>query len=128
MDEERRIERGLATIALVLIAAGCLAVLWPFATPLIWAAITAFATWPLFIRLERALGGRKAAAAGIMTVLATVVLIAPLFLLVATLADSFTAFLSQMRTWLDIGPPGPPAWPRAAPASSWRWPGPWSPT
>ena len=110
MDEVRRIERGLATIALILIAAGCLAVLWPFATPLIWAAITAFATWPLFLRLQKALGGRRAAAAGIMTLLAAIVLIAPLILLVATLADSFTALLAQLRIWLDVGPPGPPAW------------------
>jgi predicted PurR-regulated permease PerM len=31
------------------------------------------------------------------------------------LADSFTAFIAQLRVWLDVGPPGPPAWLESVP-------------
>ena len=125
MGEQGRIERAVAAIALVLVAVGCLVVLWPFATPVLWACTLAFATWPLFTRLSVSLGGRMAAAAAVMTLAAAVILVAPLVLLAATLADSLTGFLALLRHWLEVGPPGPPDWvrdlPLIGPRLSTRW-------
>ena len=49
--------------ALALVGLGVL-VLRPFVVPTAWAAILAFATWPAFRRLERALAGRTGGAGG----------------------------------------------------------------
>jgi predicted PurR-regulated permease PerM len=107
---ERRIERTIAALALGLVAAGCLVTLWPFLTPIVWAVIITFSTWPLYCRLERALGGRSTLAAILMAVATAAVLVAPLVLLAMTLADSVAGFIALLRRWLEVGPPGPPAW------------------
>jgi predicted PurR-regulated permease PerM len=125
MGEEKRVERVIAGLGLSLVAIGCLVVLWPFATPLLWACTLAFSTWPLFTRLERSLGGRRAAAAGVMTLGAAVILVAPLVLLVTTLAENVGALVALLRHWLEVGPPGPPDWvsalPLAGPRLAQRW-------
>jgi predicted PurR-regulated permease PerM len=109
-SDERRVERTVAGLGLGLVAVGCLVTLWPFATPLIWAAIIAFSTWPLFARLERMLGGRAGLAAVLVTLATGVVLVAPLVLLVMTLADNVASLIALFRHWLEVGPPGPPDW------------------
>ena len=72
MELTKRVEviAGLALVALI--AAGCLLVVAPFVSAILWAAIICFATWPLHQRLDRLCGGRRALAAAIMTVLIVV--------------------------------------------------------
>ena len=55
----------LAVIALTLLAAGCVLVLWPFMTALIWAAILASSSWPVFVRLNRWAGNRRTVTAAL---------------------------------------------------------------
>jgi predicted PurR-regulated permease PerM len=50
----------------------------PFIVPLVWAAILAFVSWPLYERLQRACGGRKLLASLLMTTLVTAAVIVPL--------------------------------------------------
>ena len=76
--ESPRSDRILAILALTLLGAGCLLVLWPFLTSLVWAAILASTSWSAFVRLNRAVGSRRGLAAGLMTVLVTVVLLGPI--------------------------------------------------
>lgn len=54
------------------------AVVAPFLAALAWAVLIAYASWPLYDRLRRTLGGREVLAAGAMTLLCAVVLFAPL--------------------------------------------------
>ncbi|GAB3397546.1 AI-2E family transporter [Massilia agilis] len=51
-----------------------------FVLPLLWAAILAIATWPLYKRALRSLGGREIGAALVVTVMCAVVFITPLAL------------------------------------------------
>src|SRR5260221_4128306 len=108
MNDKLTIERAIAGIGLGGVALGCVAILWPFVTSLLWAMIIVFSTWPVFLRVEAALGGRTAAAAGVMTLLTTALLVAPIVLLVLTLAARATSLIELIRRWLEIGPPGPP--------------------
>ena len=77
--------------ALLLLALGCTVVLWPFLSSLMWAAVICFSTWPIYRRCERLLGGRRGLAAALMTLLVTLVLVAPLAVMVVALADSMSA-------------------------------------
>jgi len=125
VTDERRIERTLGFIALGLVAGGCLAVLWPFGSSIIWALIIAFSTWPVFVRLELALGGRTALAAVLMTLIIAVILMIPLVLVVFSMSDSVASLVALLRDWLEAGPPGPPGWvatlPLIGPRLSDRW-------
>lgn len=77
----------LALGALTLLFVGCALVLWPFLSALLWAAVICFSTWPLYRQCERAVGGYRAAAAAIMTMVVVFALAAPLAFLVTALVD-----------------------------------------
>jgi predicted PurR-regulated permease PerM len=85
MNDKLRIERAIAAIGLGVVLLGCVVILWPFATSLLWATIIVFSTRPLSLRVEGALGGRTVAAAGTLTLLTTALLVVPIALLVLTL-------------------------------------------
>lgn len=103
-------DKVIALIALALLVIGCLAVLWPFLTVLVWAMILAFTTWPAYAYLKRLVGGRATVAATLMTLLVTVALLAPIAIVVAGLAESADELVEGARKFMDEGLPDPPAW------------------
>ena len=73
-------ERVLMALLLGGIAIGCVLVLYPFFSALLWAAILVFTTWPVceWLRIHARL--RRGPAAGVMVALTAVVLVLPLAL------------------------------------------------
>lgn len=109
MDTPRS-DRILALLALTVLGAGCLLVLWPFLTALVWAAILASTSWTAFAALNRLLQGRRLLGAGLMTVLITIILLGPVVVLALAQAQNM-AELSHMVTDLARqGLPDAPAW------------------
>lgn len=107
---DRSVEQILGIGALLLLGIGCIVVLWPFLSALIWAAVLCFSTWPIYTWLERLLGGRRTPAALLMTMIVAAVVVAPFAILVATLADSVATVAQAVNNLLEQGPPAPPAW------------------
>ncbi|MEQ1956273.1 AI-2E family transporter [Mesorhizobium yinganensis] len=107
---DRPVEQILGIGALVLLGVGCIVVLWPFLSALIWAAVLCFSTWPIYIWFEGVLGGRRTPAALLMTLLVAAIVVAPFAILVATLADSVATVAQAVNRLLEQGPPAPPAW------------------
>jgi predicted PurR-regulated permease PerM len=70
-------------------------VLRPFLIPAAWAAILAYVTWPLFVRLDRALGGHTSLAALIMTMAIVLGVLIPASLLSLALASEVQRFLAE---------------------------------
>ena len=99
---------GIALITVLML--GCFAILRPFLSAILWAVILSFSTWPVYHRIEWAIGGRKGLAAGLMVLLVAVVLIGPLVFLGTSLAEDATALIEMVRQLLSQGPPNPPAW------------------
>jgi predicted PurR-regulated permease PerM len=64
-------------ILVILIACACLAILRPFLSPITWAAILAYVSWPAYKAVRRPFGRFKNATAFGMTVLLTCALIVP---------------------------------------------------
>ena len=108
--EAKRLERVLGLSALGLLLLGCLVVLKPFITSLLWAIILSFSTWPLYSRLVGRLGGRRFLAPLLMTLLIALVLLLPFLLAGFALADDVRALATATRSWIQEGPPGPPEW------------------
>src|SRR5258705_12511665 len=85
--------RDLARTTLQLLALGALIAtsLWimrPFLIPSIWAATIAVATWPLLLRAQALLGGRRALAVVSMTIALLLVLVVPLYFSVTIIVDN----------------------------------------
>lgn len=110
MDRHQLIELSLALAAVALLTVGCLLVLRPFFSALMWAVILCYASWPLYQRLERGLGGRRTLAATVMTLLVTVVLLLPLLIVAWTLTSNLGGWLGAARRWLETELPDAPAW------------------
>jgi predicted PurR-regulated permease PerM len=102
-----------------------LAVLRPFLPAILWAAIIVVATWPLMLRVQRLLGGRRMLAVAAMSGGLFVVIVAPVALLLGTLVARLPD-LRELANRLFTGPwPGPPAWLARLPygaqlADSWQ--------
>lgn len=120
MNEPQRNDRMLGLAALALLVAGCLLVLVPFVTALAWAVILTYSTWPLYLRLLAAVGNRKTVAAGLMTLATSLVLLAPLVIVVVGLADNAAQLMDGLRGMVERGLPDPPAWVAGLPfAGEW---------
>jgi predicted PurR-regulated permease PerM len=98
----------LGVLLIVLLIGGALWILSPFLPALIWSTMIVVATWPLLLRLQRALGGRRNLAAAVMTGLLLVIVVAPLAVAVSTIVQQ-AARLSNIKV-AEIRIPMPPVW------------------
>lgn len=103
-------DRLLHIFALAALGAGCLLVLWPFLTALIWAAILVSTIWPAFLWLDRSVGGRRVLAASLMTLLVTVALLGPIAAVALAMADNATELGNAVSALVKGGLPEAPAW------------------
>ena len=98
----------LGVLLILLLIGGALSILTPFLPALIWATMIVVATWPLLLRVQRALGGRRSLAAAVMTGLLFVIVIAPLAVALSAVVQQ-AARLSDIKV-AEIRIPMPPVW------------------
>ncbi len=105
--KNRKLIEQAAGVALVgVLVFFCLLVLKPFVSAMLWAAILVFASWPAFGFVKRRLaGGNAVAASGLMTLLATLVLVIPLWMLAASSLDVAAWAMERLRTLRETGIP-----------------------
>jgi predicted PurR-regulated permease PerM len=103
-------ERVLMGMLLGGVAIGCLVVLWPFNSAILWAAILTYTTWPIYewLRGRTRLGGAGAAIA--MVTIAFVFVVLPLALAVPGGADDVDQLRKVVQAALAGGLPGAPLW------------------
>jgi predicted PurR-regulated permease PerM len=90
------------------IGAATFLVMRPFIAPLLWAAILAYVTWPLYRRLaERA--RHRQLAAGLFALAVTLAFGVPVALVLVNLASEVTDIARQVIAWQQAGAPLP-AW------------------
>jgi predicted PurR-regulated permease PerM len=103
-------ERVLMVLLVGGIAVGCVLVLYPFFSALLWAAILVFTTWPVFEWLCTHGRLRHGAAAGAMVALTAVVLVLPLALAAPGGANDVNHLRGAIEDALRAGLPGSPDW------------------
>ncbi len=122
----RRTERNLGLLALALLLLGCLVVLRPFFSGLLWAVVLCFSTWPVYRRVFEMVGRRRTVAALVMSGGMMLILLMPFVIMGLTLAENVKELTAATRAWLDEGPPDPPEFLKKIPAvgasldASWR--------
>ncbi|MBK7062968.1 MAG: AI-2E family transporter YdiK [Rubrivivax sp.] len=100
-----------AVLALALLVATSLWVLRPFLGPTIWATMVVVATWPLMLRVQRWVGGRRWLAVLMMTLLLLLLFMVPLVLAITTIVQN----ADQIVVWTKLATSyrlssTPPAW------------------
>ena len=106
----RRIELIAAIAGAALLVIGCVMVLRPFFSALLWAMILTYSTWPAYAWLEARLQHRPRLAALLMTAALALAFLLPLLLIASTLTGLATTFADWLRHLLAQGPPPPPDW------------------
>jgi predicted PurR-regulated permease PerM len=105
------VQKVLGLALLFALGAGCAVVLQPFFLAILWAAILVISTWPVYLRIERLVNGRRTLAALLTTLLLSTVLLLPLVLLGVRLTDNVVHLADAVRSAVKDGlPPPPPAW------------------
>lgn len=109
-ETDKRLEWAISGVVLALLLIGCIAVLWPFVSSIMWAIVLTFTTWPIYERVLKWTNGKRGRAAAVMTTGTALVLLLPLVIAASALAENAKELTSATNQWLSAGPPEPPAW------------------
>ena len=101
-------------------------VLSPFLTALLWATIVSVAIWPILLRLEAMLGGRRYIAVAIMTAMILLVGLVPVTLALLTIVHSAQDIATEIQGSQAIPIPAPPPWLNDVPFGGERMAAAWS--
>jgi predicted PurR-regulated permease PerM len=111
MLNQKAIERGAGIALIAALFLGCILVLRPFISALLWAAILCLATWPIYETLARRLGGRRTLAAFLMTLILLLVLFLPFVLVGFSYADNIRDAIQWINRFSgDTAFDTPPEW------------------
>jgi predicted PurR-regulated permease PerM len=100
----------LAVLFIGILIAASFWILRPFLTSIIWATIIVVATWPVLLRLQKMLRGRRRYAVAVMTFLLFMILVLPLFGAIAAIAVKSDDIASWIRSLSGFSVPQPPEW------------------
>jgi predicted PurR-regulated permease PerM len=109
-DTRSKVEQNLGWVVLCLLLFGCLLVLRPFVSALLWGVVLSVSCWPAYRRLLRLTGNRRTFASFLMMTGMMFVILLPFAIVGMTLADNVTALTTAVRKWVEAGPPAAPAW------------------
>ncbi|GAB2179911.1 AI-2E family transporter [Denitratisoma sp. agr-D3] len=108
--QQPRSDQILAAVALTLLGAGCVLVLWPFLTAVAWAAILASTSWPALLWLDRLFGGRRLLTSSLMTLLVSLALLVPVVAVALALVDNVAELGRAATALAEEGLPDAPDW------------------
>lgn len=108
-------ERLLMGLLLGGVAIGCVLVLHPFLSAILWAAILVFSTWPLYVWLRAQVRLGRGGTAGLMVALVAVLVVLPLALAVPGGADDVNQLRAVVQNAMQGGLPVAPGWVIAVP-------------
>jgi predicted PurR-regulated permease PerM len=110
LNVNSKLERNIGWTVLLVLLAGCLLVLRPFMSALLWAIVLCISSWPVYRRLLAWLGNRNTLAALVMSLAMILVVLLPFLIVGATLADNVQDLTAATKRMIQDGPPAAPAW------------------
>jgi predicted PurR-regulated permease PerM len=100
----------LALLFMAILIAGSFWVLHLFLTALIWAAMIVVSTWPIMLKVQARLWGRRTLATAVMTLLLLMMLIVPFSLAVVTIVEHSKIIVGWIHSIASFSIPPPPDW------------------
>ncbi len=98
------VRRAAIAVLLCVILALCALILRPFFSPILWAAILAYVTWPLYRRLRVYAGRFETAAASVMTLLVVSVAFVPVAWMLVLVQHELLAAYRDFTAYIAQGP------------------------
>jgi len=127
LSTRQAIDLAIRLAVIALLAFWCYWIARPFLMPIVWGVVLAVALYPLYIRLENVLGGRRKLAAGLMVVACLALIVVPVVALSDSVLDGARAVSSKIEHE-DEGelklPPAPESvakWPLVGPKVYETW-------
>jgi len=105
-----KVEPWLGGIALLLLLIGCVVVLKPFLSSLMWAVILAYSLYPLQRRFTLWFRGSRTLAACFVTLTLTLTLAGPVLLIGLRLVEDGRVFAAATKNWFLEAPQKTPEW------------------
>lgn len=115
MHMEQRLQQFVQLSAIAIVMIGCYQILLAFLPAILLAIVITLSSWPLYVRLRRALRGRATLAALAMESLLIVLVIAPLTLLAFSFKNNAADIVFAAKALLNNGPIQPPEWLKETP-------------
>jgi predicted PurR-regulated permease PerM len=112
-DPDRSADLPRTTFRLLALATLIVSSLWilrPFLVPSAWATMIAIATWPLLLRVEAWLGGRRSVAVVVMTVALLLTLLVPFYFGVTTIVENARKIIDWSNSLATFTLPPAPTW------------------
>jgi predicted PurR-regulated permease PerM len=102
-------ERKMAAVVLIALLLGCLLVMLPFVSAMLWAVVLCVSSWPLYMRVLGWLGNRRTLAAGLVALAMILVVLLPFIIVGFSVGDNVKNVSVTVQKWATE-PPLPPAW------------------
>jgi predicted PurR-regulated permease PerM len=100
----------LAVLFIGMLIAASFWILRPFLIAIVWAFLIVVATWPLLLKLQARLRGRRSAAVAVMTVVLLLVVFVPLALAVLTILGNAQDITARIKSLAELTVSPPPEW------------------
>jgi predicted PurR-regulated permease PerM len=100
----------LAVLFIGILIAACFWIMRPFLSSLLWATMIVIATWPVFLKLQARLWGKRWLAVLVITVVLLLVLIVPICFAVLTILDRSDEIVGWFKSLSTVKIPPPPGW------------------
>lgn len=113
MPPDRPRDIAGTTLQLLALAALIASVFWimrPFLVVSAWATTIAIATWPILLRVEAGVGGRRSLAVAVMTAGLLLVLVVPFYLGVAAIVEGARQMADWSKSLATLAVAEPPTW------------------
>ena len=81
-----------------------------FLGALLWASTLVISTWPLMLKVQQLMGGRRGLATASMTILMGAIFVVPFAFATSVLLDAAMEGLDLVKSVMSKGVPAPPAW------------------
>jgi predicted PurR-regulated permease PerM len=110
----------LAVLFIGVLIASSFWILRPFLIAIIWASLIVVATWPVLVKLQARLAGRRGLAVAIMTLAILLIVLIPLTLAVLTIVNNAEDIAAAIRSLASLPLSSPPEWVERIPIAGER--------
>jgi predicted PurR-regulated permease PerM len=100
----------LALLFIGVLITACFWILHPFMSALLWATMIVISSWPLMLKVQELLWGKRSLAVIFMTLLLLMMLVVPLFFSIITIVERSGEIVGWTRSLSTLSVPAPPDW------------------
>jgi len=114
-ERTKQIEQLVSLSIIALLIIGSIVLVFPFLPAILWAVVFAVTTWPFFIKVEKALGGRTSLAAVVLTLVLALIFFLPLIYVGSKLVSQASTAFDYTQGLMEKGLGPPPLWLKGLP-------------